>query len=543
MPDMTPQIKHVVLLILENHSFDQMLGAFKAVYTDLEGIDPTVPGVNFDRAGTAFHQVETRERQMFLDPRHEVEHVATQLQATNGGFVRDFEENFKQATDQEKQFIMGYYPLDFLPALHALAREFTICDHWFSSLPGPTWPNRFFALTGTSNGKVNMPQDDKHGLDIRGWFEQDQATIFDRLNEKGIHWKVYFHDIPQTCVLMHQRRLENVARYYYIQQFFQDAAALAADFPAFCLIEPDYMGSQENDDHPPHDIMKAQRLLADIYNALRANEDLWNSTLFVVYYDEHGGFYDHLVPPLAKPPGIYPNPEYTFDQLGVRVPALLVSPWVGKRLEQMEFDHTSLLKYLIKKWDLGPLGDRVAAANSVEAALTVNGSPRQGTLQRIALNAQQMNPPDADLEEKAEQLMTDHHKALALVVRYIKIAAVENFPRWYTFLARLVEWMRDNFTRLLEWAYKENHSIQVLTTRPDRVSRDKTVDLREDVAAFIRHQKKRAMTVLAGKIRRSADETEREHAMRALGSMTGRHFHREQDGLRKADRWLKDRGH
>jgi phospholipase C len=93
---------------------------------------------------------------------------------------------------------MGYYPLDFLPGLHALARNFTICDRWFASLPGPTWPNRFFALTGTSNGRVNMPDDGTHKADLPGFFQQTQDTIFDRLNERAIHWKVYFHDIPQT---------------------------------------------------------------------------------------------------------------------------------------------------------------------------------------------------------------------------------------------------------------------------------------------------------------------------------------------------------
>jgi len=137
---------------------------------------------------------------------------------------------------------MGFYPLDFLPALHALARDFTICDHWFASLPGPTWPNRFFALTGTSKGRVNMPDDGTHKADLPGYFQQDQDTIFDRLTDKGINWKVYFHDIPQSWVLSHQRQPHNVARYFYIREFFIDARGAEEEFPQFCFIEPDFMG-------------------------------------------------------------------------------------------------------------------------------------------------------------------------------------------------------------------------------------------------------------------------------------------------------------
>jgi phospholipase C len=535
-------IKHVVVLILENHSFDQMLGCFKAVYPKLEGIDPANPGVNLDAQGAAFVQKPTIERQMTLDPAHDVDNVAAQLKNNNGGFVADFERCFPNATAEQKQFVMGYYPLDFLPALHALAREFTICDHWYSSLPGPTWPNRFFALTGTSNGRVNMPQDGKHGLDLPGWFEQDQTTLFDRLSERGVHWKVYFHDIPQTWVLSHQRRIENIARYFYIQQFHQDAAGAAEDFPAFCLIEPDYMGSQENDDHPPHDIMKAQRLIADVYNALRANEALWNSTLLVVFYDEHGGFYDHVKPPAAVVPDRHQE-EYTFDQFGVRVPALMISPWVRRGVVSTPFDHTSVLRYLINKWTLGPLGDRAKAAGDLSEAIDSAGPPRTDLLPHIALSAEQLNPPDADREEGAERQITDHHLSLKLITRYITIDVVEGLPRVVTWLARAIEWLRACCDRALGRVYREDRSVEISQIRPDRVSRD-GVATRDRVAAFIKHQKQKAVKVLAAKTRDTRlGDVERMHALRALGSLTGRHFHREPDPLGSVDGWLKQRGH
>ncbi len=114
--------------------------------------------------------------------------------------------------------------------------------------------------------------------------------------------------------------------------------------------------------------MKGEKLVADVYNALRSNPDLWNSCLFAVFFDEHGGFYDHVLPPGAVAPDDHQQ-EYTFDQLGVRVPALLISPWVSRMVDHTQFDHTSVLKYLIDKWGLGSLGRRAAAATSIAAAL------------------------------------------------------------------------------------------------------------------------------------------------------------------------------
>ncbi len=272
-------IQHVVLLILENHSFDQMLGCFKKIYPDLDGVDEHAPQQNTDHEGNTFLQAPTTERIMFLDPHHELEHVAAQLANHNSGFVSDYSESNPTSTIVSRGYIMGYYPLDYLPALHALAKDFTVCDRWFSSVPGPTWPNRFFALSGTSNGRVNMPSDGTHKADLPGYFQQDQLTIFDRLNDRGVHWKVYFHDIPQTTVLVRQREPHNTARYFYMDEFFADARGREQDFPEFCLIEPDYMGFEQSDDHPPHDTMGAEKLIADVYNALRQNDCLTSAPM------------------------------------------------------------------------------------------------------------------------------------------------------------------------------------------------------------------------------------------------------------------------
>jgi len=411
-------IRHVVLLLMENRSFDQMVGCFQQTYPELDGIDPNAPPrTNRDREGNEFKQLPTESQQMPVDPRHETKpHVLAQLEDNNSGFVRDFADFYGgKAGPDDRQLIMSYYPPMFLPALHRMARDFTICDHWFSSVPGPTWPNRFFAFSGTASGRVEMPSLKNPDLDNL-IFRQHQTTLFDRLNEAGKSWKVYFYDFASSLILTHQRELHNLLNYHKIDRFFQDVAHLKPnEFPEFVLIEPKYAGLDQNDDHPPHNIMKGEKLIADVYNAIRSNEDLWNETLLVIVFDEHGGFYDHVSPPPAVPPDEHQE-EYTFDRLGVRVPAVLVSPWVGKKLEKTEFDHTSLLKYLTNKWSLGSLGARTAAANSIGVAITET-QPRQNTLSFVRISTSVVLPPRPDLEKEVD---SDHHIALRAFANYLR---------------------------------------------------------------------------------------------------------------------------
>jgi phospholipase C len=526
-------IKHVVLLLLENHPFDQMLGCFKQLYPTLEGIDPANPYSNEDDKGNEFKQKPTDERQMILDPRHEVNHVAAQLKDHNGGFVLDFVQTNPIADDEQRQFIMGYYRRGFLPALHRLAEEFTICDHWFSSLPGPTWPNRFFALTGTSSGRVNMPEDGEHTVDFGGWFQQKQFTIFDRLNDKGISWKVYFHDIPQSICLEHQRRPEMTARYFPILQFLYDAAGDEADFPAFCFVEPDYNGATENDDHPPHDVMKAQKLLADVYNAIRANDELWKSTLLVVFYDEHGGFYDHLVPPAVIPPDA-DHKEYTFDQLGLRVPALLISPWARKTLDSTQYDHTSLLKYLVEKWGLDSLGNRTANATPIQPKR--EQQPRLDTISSIELTPDQLRSPRPDVEEAAVEYLSSHHKAIAWIGEYLKRELIWTNPRWYAWLY-----------------YPLEKLIHCLSDIADRFIYGK------EGAALLRYQRAKGQWSLFRKRRRTQaipalaktirDETNHEHARRFAAETLSyladadKKLYAAADPIDNAKKWLDENGY
>lgn len=362
MVDLKNAIRHVVLLMFENRSFDHLLGDLQQVKA-IDGISSLGAPRKISFEGVDYLQEPGAARILTSDLKHEAIDVAGQLSQGNSGFIQDFARAFPHASVEARREVMRYHARGRLPALHTLAEAYTVCDRWFASVPGPTWPNRLFALSGTSLGRVKMPE----GFLNWNLHWYDQTTLFDRLNQKHIPWKVYFNDFPLSFLFVHQLERVNAARHHSMNQFLHDAAGRAEDFPAFSLIEPAYFQPHATDDHPPHDILGGQTLLAQVYNALRGNEELWNSTLLVVLYDEHGGFYDHVVPPATVAPDHHTE-EFAFDQLGVRVPALLVSPWVGNGVFSQTMDHTSLLKFLIDLWGLGPLGARAARANSFASA-------------------------------------------------------------------------------------------------------------------------------------------------------------------------------
>ena len=417
-------IEHVVLLLMENHSFDQMLGCLDDVHEGLDGVRNTASKSNDDGKGHTFLPLATRERQMQLDPNHGHQAVLSQMEGGNSGFVRSFVNDYPRSSLAARQDVMGYYPRGFLPALHTLGSQFIVCDKWFSSLPGPTWPNRYFALTGTSMGQVEMPS----GLDALNpkWYtEQDQDTLFDRLNAGNKSWKIYFYDFPASLLLKNQRRAENLAHYHRFDTFFHDAAGPADAFPQFVLIEPKYFGEAQNDDHPPHNIMKAEKLIADTYNALRSNQALWEHTLLVILYDEHGGFYDHVPPPSNAVAPDEHTGSFDFTRLGVRVPAILVSPWCDAGVCHAQFDHCSLLKYLCDKWQLESLGNRTQVAASVGVAIRSTGEARTDTPRFIRVTNQSLISEHVELERKSSNGNQHglHHFADYLHAELDKLAA------------------------------------------------------------------------------------------------------------------------
>jgi phospholipase C len=293
--------------------------------------------------------------------------------------------------------------------IDTLAGNFLICDHWFSSLPGPTWPNRFFVHSGTCKGHIKMPQ----GLYLQNEHTYDQNTIYDELDQKNISWAIYHHGMPHTLLFTHL--WVKPEKFHRMSCFFDDAAQPEDKFPQYVFIEPSYAGVDQNDEHPPTDIRRGEYLIAQIYNALRANDALWRSTLFVLLYDEHGGFYDHVYPPVAVPPDDFVS-EYSFAQYGVRVPALLISPWVKKGYLNTVFDHTSLLKTLIEMWGLrtDQLGKRVQASASFHSSLQELNQVRTDV--PPAFDLSKLVQPNADVPST----VNEHQNALASFAHFLE---------------------------------------------------------------------------------------------------------------------------
>jgi len=181
------------------------------------------------------------------------------------------------------------------------------------------------------------------------------------------------------------------SNFHKMPQLFTDAAGPEASFPNYSFIEPSYFGAGQNDEHPPSDILRGEVLLAQVYNAIQSNQALWEKTLLVVLYDEHGGFYDHVYPPACVPPDGNVN-QFSFAQYGLRVPAILISPWLEEQVISDPMDHTSLLRYATDMWGLGALGARTAAAQSFASSWKVTGAPRTDVPSNIPLPTTLPNP-------------------------------------------------------------------------------------------------------------------------------------------------------
>ncbi len=365
-----PPIDHIVVLMMENNCFDRMLGCMAEVHAGLDGVDPAHPRSNPDGSGgLPVFQAPTRTRNIDRDPQHYLHNSLAQLDGgTNQGFVADFVRHYPTSTTEERREVMGYFPRGFLPALHSLAEHYVVCDRWFSSLPGPTWINRLFAHSGTSLGIVTEP---------RSLFTSElhlftERTLYDELSDAGVQWRIYYGDVPQSLVMVHQ--FKHLGSYRNYKHWHEDVAA--GDLPAYTFIEPTYFGPNQNDQHPPHDVMRGDALIADVYNTLRANPGLFARTLLFVLYDEHGGFFDHVVPPATVAPDDHTK-HFAFDRLGFRVPAVLVSPMLDPGVVHTVFDHTSLLRMASNLYQgVQPLGRRARQANDPLASLTWRKAPR-----------------------------------------------------------------------------------------------------------------------------------------------------------------------
>jgi len=356
-------IRHVVVLVLENQSFDRMLGWVNLPdpAQKLDGVtegqsipaSPPDPGdpVPVSKVSTpdAYvtdpspgHSLDDATLQIFGQ-----RHVPDPPVPTNNGFVLSYAEqlgrNKRPIGLAAGKRIMQCLDPNLVPVISSLAQNFVVCDRWFSSVPGPTWPNRFFLHSATANGLLDTPETAGQLASTFFGSPYRMRSIFESLMEQGHTWKVYFDDYAQTFALRNLHRYAD--KFVHFEEFARDVASGA--LPAYSFIEPrgfSAPGWPSNDQHPPHSVLEGEKLIASIYDTLRGDEAVWRQCLFVLLYDEHGGFYDHVKPPAAVvPDATSARAKFRFDRLGLRVPAILVSPWVGEGVaDHTTYDHTSL---------------------------------------------------------------------------------------------------------------------------------------------------------------------------------------------------------
>ena len=381
-------IQHVVVLMLENRSFDCMLGMLYQSGEKFDGLRGTEcntwhkpDGSQLDIQVWKDPALDARTvcipdpdpGELFADIHMQIHGLAAEGTPNTGGpTMSGFVDNYMRqppttpATDPYS--VMHYFTEDQVPVISRLARAFGVSDRWHASAPCQTWPNRFFAHTGTANGYVdNSPTH----------FPYEMETVFNRLSEADKEWRIYFHDIPQTATLASLWGDVFTGHFRdFADEFARDAAA--GDLPAYSFIEPRYftdlfLNNIPNDEHPPHNVAYGEQLIAAVYNAVRGGPR-WKQTLLVITYDEHGGCFDHVPPPPATPPDARAPDGPDFNYFGVRVPAVIISPYVPagtviRPAGLTPFDHTSIIATLRKLFGIGSLTARDAAAPDLVDAL------------------------------------------------------------------------------------------------------------------------------------------------------------------------------
>jgi phospholipase C len=347
------KIDHLFVLMLENRSFDHMLA-----FSGLKGTGPPPPRFGFKPGAID---------QLTDDPPHEFNDVAAQI---HGGAMDGFLRRGGPDT------MLGFDETE-VPVLIELARNNLVFDNWFSSVPGPTWPNRLFAHAASSGGLDNsMGSLDSAKAATRSEYHLnfEHGHIFDRLTEKGVSWRIYHHhapfniDYPQVLCLKGMVDKRNDPNFF--RPFRRFAADITkGDVAGYTFIEPAYglpAYSRGNSQHPTGTISLGEILIRNTYNAIFKQQVGANSALLITW-DEHGGFFDHVTPPVAVPPGDDPlnhkraklPGNCKFDSFGVRVPAVLISPWLPAGLGSTifggkVFDHSSIVRALRTTFALGP---------------------------------------------------------------------------------------------------------------------------------------------------------------------------------------------
>jgi phospholipase C len=375
------KIQHLIVLMLENRSFDHLLGYLdyppEVSFEGLAGREASAGNQTSD--GHLFFPGPNASYLIDPGPQHSHDSVMTQLlgshahafpyNLTNSGFAADYE----TLDPEHPAEVLQCFTPERLPILSTLAKKFAVCDHWFCSVPGATWPNRNFAHSATSDGEVDVR--------TRSYTNK---TIFEQLSEANRDWAIYYGGFPPQSFAF--TRLWTAPDRNWLQRFkpIQNLyRAIRHDhLPAYAFIEPDMLGKISDSQHPgmggEMDFRAAERLIWRIYTTLRENMAVFNKTLLLITYDEHGGFFDHVPPPQGPEWAV--NETYTdqksgytfkFDLLGPRVPAVLISPWISPgAVDHTTYDHTSIPATVRKLFQVpGALTPRDQHANTFESIL------------------------------------------------------------------------------------------------------------------------------------------------------------------------------
>lgn len=359
-------IKTVVLLMFENRSFDHMLGhlSLELGRTDIDGLQKPLGKYSNLYKGSKYPIYKMPgDSNLPLDLPHEFDEVATQLAKsgvtgnyTMKGFVKAYASVPGVHINRESE-PMGYFTSKDVPITSFLAQTFCTCNRWFSSLPTSTQPNRTMAFCGETH--IHNTKSGLIGINY---------SIFDWMDENNISWRVYHDGLTFFALYPHLWKYVFDERFKDYENLFADMQKAPEDSdPQVIIIEPSYysaphIGSDRpNDNHSPLAIGWGEEFLRRSYQAIIANEEKWKQTAMVVYYDEHGGFYDHVPPPFI-PYSTTAEQPHQFDSLGVRIPGVIVSPYVNQSsVCNSLFDHTSVLQFLAEKFTPG-----TPYSNSVE---------------------------------------------------------------------------------------------------------------------------------------------------------------------------------
>lgn len=385
-------IQHVFVLMLENHSFDNMLAM-----SGIPGLFAATTANSNSYQDQTYNVTEPALSVMPAGPGHEFTDVLEQLcgpgvtynggkypTINNSGFVANYATTDTEplhAKPSEFGDVMACFDSQSqLPILYELASQFAVCDQWFSSLPGPTWPNRFFVHGASSNGLDHSPSGEdivKWELPGSGGFSLPHGSIYDEIRTNEIAFGLFIDKdgpleggIAQVAAL-HNLSMLNVHSLTDFVSFLQTGKYQSV----YTFIEPNYGDVTSTYDngssqHPIDGVGHGEQLIKTVYEAIR-NSNIWERSMLIITYDEHGGFYDHYPPPPAPPPNDgsdssgFDNSGFLFDQLGVRVPAVIISPWIQPQVDHTVYDHTSVLRTVEKLYGLNPLTERDKKANDV----------------------------------------------------------------------------------------------------------------------------------------------------------------------------------